>query len=115
MNNTTSGSVMIRDADDLDITNDIDTAGDIFLYTTNGDITHSGGTLHAGGDFFLDSGGLINVGDVSADGSVRLFAAGDIDVNSATAGNDIVLGANGGHAVLRKAVLTGSAPAATSA
>jgi len=108
LTNNTSGTLVFRDADGFDITDNINSAGGVSLFSTNGDITHSAGVLHAGGSFALDSGGLLDVGDIDAGASVSVTAAGNITLASATAGEDINIMSAGGSAVLRKAVLTGA-------
>lgn len=106
--NGTSGNISFHNDGGFDLTGNVDSAGNVSLFSDNGDITQSGGTLHAGGTFSLDGAGLISVGDLSGDGGVDVTAAGDIDVTSATSGGGVSLQSNGGHAILRKAVLTGS-------
>ena len=108
LTNGTSGAISFHNDGGFDLTGNVDSAGGVSLFSDNGDITQSGGTLHAGGAFSLDAAGLISVGDLSGDGGVGLTAAGDIDVTSVTSGGGASLQSTGGHAILRKAVLTGS-------
>ncbi|PVM82162.1 YDG domain-containing protein [Caulobacter endophyticus] len=65
--------------------------------------------LAATGDLTLESfDALSSAYDLTADGDVTVTAAGDIDLRSATAGDDIKVNSTGGQAILRKADLTGA-------
>ncbi|KSB89116.1 hypothetical protein AS593_04275 [Caulobacter vibrioides] len=65
--------------------------------------------LTATGDLTLESfDALTSAYDLTAGGDVTVTAAGDIDLVSATAGDDITVNSTGGQAILRKADLTGA-------
>ena len=65
--------------------------------------------LAATGDLTLESFDVLTSAyDLTADGDVKVTAAGDIDLLSATAGDDITVNSTGGQAILRKADLTGA-------
>ena len=75
-----------------------DTAGGLVL-------THA---LTATGDLTLSSSdGVASAYDLTAGGDVTVTAAGDIDLVSAAAGDDITIASTGGQAILRRADLTG--------
>ncbi|AYV48741.1 hypothetical protein CFHF_17290 [Caulobacter flavus] len=65
--------------------------------------------LNASGDITLESYDVLTSAyDLTAGGDVTVTAAGDIDLVSATAGDDIDVNSTGGQAILRKADLTGA-------
>jgi len=65
--------------------------------------------LAATGDLTLESfDALTSAYGLTAGGDVTVTAAGDIDLASATAGDDIKVNSTGGQAILRKADLTGA-------
>ena len=65
--------------------------------------------LAATGDITIESyDALTSAYDLTAGGDVTVTAAGDIDLASATAGDDIEVNSTGGEAILRKADLTGA-------
>lgn len=65
--------------------------------------------LTATGDLTLESfDALTSAYGLTAGGDVTVTAAGDVDLLSATAGDDIKVSSTGGQAILRKADLTGA-------
>ncbi len=68
-----------------------------------------GSALTATGNLRLESyDTLTSAYDLTAGGDVTVMAAGDIDLASAAAGDDITMQSSGGQAILRKADLTGA-------
>ncbi|MDG2527911.1 MBG domain-containing protein [Caulobacter endophyticus] len=67
-----------------------------------------GSALTATGNLRLESYDILTSAyDLTAGGDVTVMAAGDIDLASAAAGDDITMQSSGGQAILRKADLTG--------
>ena len=66
------------------------------------------GTGAGAGDVTFDAGGAITGTSAESTRDVLATAAGDIDLASATAARDITVTSNGGQAILRAAVLTGT-------
>ena len=70
------------------------------------------GALTASGNLRLESYDILTSAyDLAAGGDVTVMAAGDIDLASATAGDDITVQSFGGQAILRKADLAGAGAA----
>ncbi|MBI1686741.1 hypothetical protein [Caulobacter hibisci] len=84
----------------------------VLAKSTNGAVNVGSGVTEgagvAAGDVTFDAGDTITAGSTLATRDVKAVAAGDIDLASATSARDISVTSNGGQAILRKAVLTGS-------